>query len=70
MVYIANLEALETMIYPFQAAQMASLYDDKAFTKILFEYLDYADVFSAKPAIGLPKHNGINDHAIKLAEGK
>lgn len=43
---------------------------DEAFNTAPDEYVDYADVFSSKAAAELPKHNGINDHAIYLEEGK
>ena len=34
------------------------------------EYLDFADVFLEKSANVLPKRTGVNEHAIKLEEGK
>ncbi len=32
------------------------------------EYTDFADVFSPKLAVELPKHMRINDHAIELVD--
>ena len=57
-------------IHPAQAAQIAALKQDKAPTKVLPEYADYADVFSFDLAMELPENIGINEHAIKLEEGK
>ena len=51
-------------------AQVGVLLFDKAPTKILAEYSDYRDVFSAENAAELPENTGINEHAIKLKEGK
>lgn len=69
-VHIAALKALKTMIHLSWVAKMALLQADKTFIEISFEYLNYADIFSANLAMELPKHNGINDHAIKLVAGK
>ena len=33
------------------------------------KYLDFANIFSRDLASELPKHTGINDHAIKLVDG-
>ena len=51
-------------------AQVGALLFDKAPTEVSIEYSDYGDVFSAKNAAELPKNTGINEHAIKLEEGK
>lgn len=45
---------------------IAYLKADKAPTQVLSEYADFADVFSAKLAIELPKYTRINNHAIEL----
>ncbi len=39
---------------------------NEAPTKVLNKYTDFADVFSPKLAIKLPKHTGINDCTIEL----
>lgn len=49
---------------------MVFLQVDKTFTKNFSEYSNYADVFTANFVIKLPKHNGMNNHAIKLIESK
>ena len=42
---------------------------EEAPTKVSAKYSDFADVFSADLASELPKHTGINDHAIELVKG-
>ena len=49
---------------------LSALQYDKASTKIPAEYFDYADIFLRDLTIKLPKNTGINEHAIKLIEGK
>ena len=43
---------------------------DEAPIKVLAEYTNYSDVFSAKNAAELPENTGMNEHAIKLEKGK
>ena len=42
----------------------------KISTEVLTEYFDYSNVFSANNAAKLLKNTGMNQHAIKLEEGK
>ena len=78
VVYIVALRvpgATETVgmpIYPDWAnqVQVATLQHDKALTKIPPEYNNYANVFSSDLAMELPGNTDINEHAIKLIEGK
>ena len=49
-------------------AQIAHLKVNEAFTKVLSEYTDFADVFFPKLAVKLSKHMKINDYAIKLVD--
>ena len=49
-------------------AQIAHMKVDKALTKDLGKYIDFADVFLSKLAIKLLKHMRINNHAIKLVD--
>ena len=51
-------------------AQVGALLLDEAPTKVPAEYSDYSNVFSAENAAELPENTGINEHAIKLEEGK
>ena len=48
-------------------AQIAYLKADKALTKVLSKYADFADVFSLKLAIKLLEH-GISDYSIELVD--
>ena len=57
-------------IHPAQAAQMTTLRQDEALTKVPPEYGDYADVFSFDLVMGLPENTGINEHAIELKVDK
>ncbi len=57
-------------MYPLKKAQIAYLKVDKAPSKVLDKYADFADVFSPKLATELPEHTGINDHAIKLVDNR
>ena len=70
VVYVVVLEALKLAIHPFWALLLATLQQDKASTKIPLKYVDYADVFSPNLAMELPENTSINEHVIKLIEGK
>ena len=48
---------------------MAWLFD-KAPIEVPAEFSDYSNVFSVENAVELPKNTKINEHAIKLEEGK
>ena len=60
----------ELDIHLFRRPQVSSLIAEKALTKVSAKYLDFADVFSPDLASELPKHTGINDHAIELVDGQ
>ena len=49
--------------------QISGLITKEALTKVSAKYLDFADIFSPNLVSELPKHTGINDHAIKLVNG-
>ena len=51
-------------------AQVGVLLFDKASTKVPAEYSDYSNVFSVENVAKLLENTGINEHAIKLEEGK
>ena len=57
-------------VYPSRRPQISGLIAKEAPTKVPAEYLDFADVFSPDLASELPKHTGINDHAIELVNGQ
>ncbi len=70
VVHMLALDIVELSIYPFQAAQIAALWWDKAPTEIPAKYSDYTNVFSSDLAMELPENTGMNEHAIELIEGK
>ena len=70
VVHGADLEVLELAIHPSWTPLLAALQQDKAPTKILPEYPDYADVFSPDLVIELTKNTGISEHAIELVQDK
>ena len=55
-------------IHPAREAQIASLLAEEV--TVPAEYSDFADVFSKESAEVLPERTGINEHAIKLEDGK
>ena len=64
----SSISQLELNVHPSRRPQISSLIAKKAPTKVSAKYLDYADVFSPNLVSKLPKHTGINNHAIKLVE--
>ena len=72
VVHIAILEApLAGMaIHLSWVAHISALIQDKASTKVLPKYADYADKFSFDLTMELPKNTGINKHAIELQDDK
>ena len=77
VVYVASLCSdalpssfpLELDIHPSRRPQISGLIAKEAPTKIPAEYSNFADVFSPDLAAELPKHTGINNHAIELVNG-
>ena len=67
---LTSLRSLSLNVHPFQRLQISGLIAEEAPTKVLAEYLDFADVFSPNLAFELLKHTGINDYAIKLVDGQ
>ena len=66
VIYVASLS-----FTPLDARlQISSLIAKEAPTKISAQYLNFADIFSLDLASELPKHIGINDHAIELVNGQ
>ena len=57
-------------VHPSRRPQVSGLIAKEAPTKVLAKYSDFADVFSPNLASELPKHIGINDHAIELVGGQ
>ena len=59
---------LKIIIHPTQKAQIALLLAKEII--VLAEYTSFANIFSEKLAVVLPEQTSINEHTIKLVEGK
>ena len=57
-------------VHSKRQAQIGALLFNEAFTEVLAEYSDYSNVFSVEYAAEFPENTRINEHAIKLKEGK
>ena len=57
-------------VHSERQAQVGALLFNEALTEVPAEYSDYSNVFSAEHAAELPENTGMNEHAIKLEEGK
>ena len=67
IVYIASISQ-DTDVHPFWRAQIGLLKADETPTSIPPEYVDFTNIFSKDLVVKLPKHIGMNDHAINLIE--
>ena len=76
IVYVASLSStslitslnsilLDANVHLSYRSQIFGLIAEKAFTKVPNKYVDFIDIFSPNLASKLPKHTGINDHAIE-----
>ena len=70
VVHVASLSSTPLNVHPSRRPQISGLIAEEASTKVPDEYANFADVFSPDLAAELPKHTGINDHAIKLVDGQ
>ena len=70
VVHVAIRKQEEMPMHSKKQAQVGALLFNKAPTKVPTEYSDYSDVFSAENTVELPENIRINEHAIKLEEGK
>ena len=61
---------LKLDVHSFRRPQISGLIAEEASTKVPAKYSDFVDVFSPDLVSKLPKHNRINDHAIKLVDGQ
>ena len=57
-------------MHPLKKAQIAHLKANKDFTKVASKYADFADLFSPKLVVELPKYKKINNHAIKFVDDR
>ena len=70
VVHMVIKEQKEMPVYFEKQAQVGALLFDEAPTEIPAEYSNYNNVFSVENAAELLENTGINEHAIKLEEGK
>ena len=70
VVHMAIREREEMPMHSKKQAQVGALLFDKAPTEVPAEKSDYSDVFSVENAAELPEKTGMNEHVIKLEEGK
>ena len=74
VMYVAIREQEEMPVHSKRQAQIetqvGALLFNKAPIEVLVEYSDYSNVFLAEYTAELPKNTGINEHTIKLEEGK
>ena len=70
--HIIALEILlsRMTIHLLQTAQIATLQQNEAPTKVPPKYADFANVFSPNLAMKLPENTGIDKHATELEDGK
>lgn len=70
-IYVIHVATLKTMgVYLLRVLLLALLGQDKVLIKVLNEYADYTNVFSADLAIKLRNYTNIYKHAIKLVTEK
>ena len=77
VVHVASLSSnmlpssslFELNVYPFRRPEVSGLIAKEALIKVFDKYSNFAVVFSPDLASKLPKHTGINDHAIELVDG-
>ena len=74
VVHVAIQERERMPVYSERQAQIEAqvgvLLFNKASIEVPAEYSDYSVVFSTEHAAELPENTGMNEHAIKLEEGK
>ena len=55
-------------MYLAKRAQISDVKANEAPIKVFSKYTDFANVFSPKLAVKLPKYTAINDYSIKLVD--
>ena len=70
VVHVAIRERKKMPVHAEKQAQVGAILFDKAPTRVPAEYSDYSNVFLAENAAELPENTRINEHALKLEEGK
>ena len=70
VVYVAIWEREEMPVHSKKQIQVGALLFDEALIEVPAEYSDYSNIFLAENAVELLENTEINEHAIKLEEGK
>ena len=70
VIYVTIWEQEKIPVHFKKQAQVGVLLFDEAFTKVLVEYSDYNNVFSAEYTAKFSENTRINEYIIKLEEGK
>lgn len=70
VVHVATLDIEIPDFYLFWAVQIRFLKSNKALTIVPAKYSNYTDVILPELAIEFSEYTGINNHAIKLENGK
>ena len=63
-----SFSLFELNVHPFRRPQVSGLIVEKVLTKVVNEYVNFADVFFLDLAFELSKHTGIHNHIIKLVD--
>ena len=67
---MAIQEQKKMLVHSKKQAQIGALLFDKAFIEVLVKYFDYSNVFLVENTVELLENIKINEHTIKLKEGK
>ena len=70
VIHVVIWEREKMPMYFERQSQIRALLFNKAPTKVLAEYSNYNNVFLVEYVAELPENTGINEHVIKLEEGK
>ena len=70
MMHVAIREQKKMPVHSKRQAHIEALLFNKVSTEVLVEYSNYSNVFSAEYVVELLENIEINEHAIKLEEGK
>ena len=70
IVHVAIWKWEEMPVHSKKQVQVGALLFDKAPTKVIVEYFNYSNVFSVENIVEFPENTEMNEHAIKLEEGK
>ena len=70
VVHIVIWEREKMLVHSKKQAQIGALLFNRALSKVLAEYSDYSNIFSAENTTKLSDNTRINKHTIELKEGK